>query len=358
VTPSPHIIVPTGDSAPLTYGLSENRGFYSLDAQAGRPLILVLVGDLPFQETVALLDVLQKRSAAFSQFEVDIVFLVHAQVERTAYSQAESSPTSDTSGISVVRCEAEVFKRWGLVANRPVAVVLDRSGRVVGSTDGDDAEATVALLLAAVSALPREPPREVALPAPVLFVQSIFSESQCRELISHFENNPHIVGGMASVDANGATIHKVDETKKRRSDFVLQPTDRYYALVMERLIRVCLPEMKRAFHFDACHTDRILIARYDETGGYFRRHRDNAAPNVAFRQFALSVNLNADYEGGYLQFPESSPHRYRPNSGAGIIFSSSLLHEATAVTKGIRYVLLTFFHNAEAQTRWLASQRS
>jgi predicted 2-oxoglutarate/Fe(II)-dependent dioxygenase YbiX len=124
---------------------------------------------------------------------------------------------------------------------------------------------------------------------------------------------------------------------------------------MERLVRICLPEMRKAFHFEARHTDRILIARYDDTGGYFHRHRDNVAPSVSFRQFALSVNLNSGYDGGYLQFPEFNSHRYRPSEGAGIIFSSSLLHEATPITRGSRYVLLTFFHNAEAQDRWLAS---
>ena len=72
------------------------------------------------------------------------------------------------------------------------------------------------------------------------------------------------------------------------------------------LSRACVPEMKKAFQFDACHTDRVLIARYDDTGGYFRRHRDNSSPAVAFRQFALSVNLNSEeYEGGTLSSPNS-----------------------------------------------------
>ncbi len=76
------------------------------------------------------------------------------------------------------------------------------------------------------------------------------------------------------------------------------------------------------------HTDRILVARYDDSGGYFRRHRDNIGTSVAFRQFALSVNLNAEaYEGGYLLFPEYNDHRYRPRTGEGMVFSASLLHE-------------------------------
>ena len=64
------------------------------------------------------------------------------------------------------------------------------------------------------------------------------------------------------------------------------------------------------------HTDRLLLARYD-FGGFFLRHRDNSAPGVEFRQFALSVNLNDDYDGGHVTFPEYNSRRYRPPAGGG-----------------------------------------
>ena len=232
---------------------------------------------------------------------------------------------------------------------------MDRATRVVAVIDAGEADAAEAAL-AAVAVLPREAAQAVILPAPVLHVPGIFSPAFCRELIAHFETSPHQVGGMAAIDAQGNAVHKIDAAKKHRNDFVLGPRDPYLSGVLNGLIRSVLPEMKKAFHIDACHTDRFVIARYDDAGGYFRRHRDNAAPAVAFRQFALSVNLNSEeYEGGDLLFPEYNSHRYKPGTGAGVVFSCSLLHEAAPVTKGRRYVLLTFLHNAEAQSRWLAS---
>jgi hypothetical protein len=45
---------------------------------------------------------------------------------------------------------------------------------------------------------------------------------------------------------------------------------------------------------------------------------------VAFRRFAISVNLNAGglnagaYEGGHLPFPEYNGHRYGPVTGEGL----------------------------------------
>ncbi|MEJ1976453.1 MAG: 2OG-Fe(II) oxygenase [Acetobacteraceae bacterium] len=139
-------------------------------------------------------------------------------------------------------------------------------------------------------------------------------------------------------------------SKKRRRDWLLQPGDGVHERVLALLFGRCIPEIRRAFQHAVSHTDRILVARYDETGGYFRRHRDNVGKGVAFRQFALSVNLNSDaYEGGHLLFPEYNDHRYRPATGEGIVFSASLLHEATPVTRGCRYVLLTFLHDAAAE---------
>jgi predicted 2-oxoglutarate/Fe(II)-dependent dioxygenase YbiX len=66
----------------------------------------------------------------------------------------------------------------------------------------------------------------------------------------------------------------------------------------------------------------------------------------------MSLLLNDDYEGGYLRFPEYGLHRYRTKAGGACIFSCSLLHEATDVTAGLRFELLSFFYGeAEAKMR-------
>ena len=71
-------------------------------------------------------------------------------------------------------------------------------------------------------------------------------------------------------------------------------------------------------------------------------HRDDVPPTT-YRRFAMSINLNTEeFEGGELRFPEFGDHRYRPDNGTAIVFSSSLLHEALHVTAGRRLVLLAF----------------
>ena len=106
-------------------------------------------------------------------------------------------------------------------------------------------------------------------------------------------------------------------------------------------------EVEKAFRFRVTRIERYIVARYDaEDGGYFRPHRDNRTSGTAHRQFACSINLNAeDFEGGDLRFPEYGTRTYRPPTGGAVVFSCSLLHEATPVTRGARYAFLPFFYD-------------
>ena len=86
----------------------------------------------------------------------------------------------------------------------------------------------------------------------------------------------------------------------------------------------------------------MLISSFsDDREDFFAPHRDNLRQTQK-RRFAMSLNLNEGYEGGELWFPEYGKHKYLPAAGAGVIFSCSLLHEALPVTKGQRWVMVTF----------------
>ena len=77
---------------------------------------------------------------------------------------------------------------------------------------------------------------------------------------------------------------------------------------------------------------------------------------TAHRRFAVSINLHAeDFEGGDLRFPEFGPRTYRPPTGGAVVFSCSLQHEATPVTRGRRYAFLPFFYDEEGERIRLAN---
>lgn len=83
--------------------------------------------------------------------------------------------------------------------------------------------------------------------------------------------------------------------------------------------------------------ERYIVACYAaEDGGHFNAHRDNTTKGTAHRRFAVSISLNSDFEGGEIVFPEYGPKGYKPPPGGAVVFSCSLLHAVTKVTRGRR----------------------
>jgi predicted 2-oxoglutarate/Fe(II)-dependent dioxygenase YbiX len=63
----------------------------------------------------------------------------------------------------------------------------------------------------------------------------------------------------------------------------------------------------------------------------------------------VSLFLNGgEYEGGYLRFPEFGPALYTAPTGGAVVFGCSMLHEATRVTRGKRYMFLPFLYDDAA----------
>jgi hypothetical protein len=84
--------------------------------------------------------------------------------------------------------------------------------------------------------------------------------------------------------------------------------------------------------------ERFLVGCYRaEDSGHFAPHRDNTTKGTAHRRFAASVNLNSDFDGGEVSFPEYNPRGFKPPPGGAVVFSCSLLHSVSKVTRGQRY---------------------
>jgi predicted 2-oxoglutarate/Fe(II)-dependent dioxygenase YbiX len=127
------------------------------------------------------------------------------------------------------------------------------------------------------------------------------------------------------------------------------------ARVRDRLVL----EIERAFQFRATRIERHIAACYEgETTGHFRAQRDNTTRGTAHRRFAVTINLNAgEYEGGELSFPKYGRRTYLAPTGAAIVFSCSLLHEALPVTRGRRYAYLPFLYDDGAARVRAANRR-
>ncbi len=194
-------------------------------------------------------------------------------------------------------------------------------------------------------------------PAPILLLPGVFEPDLCRHLIDVFERDGGRETGFMQ-DSEGKSIERFDRDWKRRRDIMLSDPG-LVAAIRARIGRRVCPEIKKAFQFMVSRTERDLISRYDaEDSGHFAPHRDDTGLSVAHRRFAMSIPLNDDFEGGEIRFPEYSPHRYKGAPGTAIVFSSSILHGVSTVTKGSRYVFLTFLFDEAAEKLRLANLNS
>ena len=211
--------------------------------------------------------------------------------------------------------------RSAVGAARPVGVVVDANGRVAAimPTPVPDVVVALATTLYAASA-----PTVVLNQAPVL--DRVLEPPLCAALVDHWQRGNKLVDGVASI----VGANRADADIKRRVDVPLDD-NQLFVLVRDCLVRRLMLAILQAFHSRVVQIEMPCIGCYDVSyGGWFRRHRDNTTPYTVHRQFALSLNLNADteYDGGQVRFPEFGRQLYRPAAGGAMVFSCSLLHEA------------------------------
>jgi len=241
--------------------------------------------------------------------------------------------------------DAEGTARTLFGAGSETRLVLIAPNRHIAYTGGDAAAAQAALQRIAAT---REPVVMVSHP-PVLIVPDVFSRADCQKLINIFamQGQTFVEPGHGTLPPGNADYkQKIPEygRKDRIDHWIRQPETN--AFIDDRLSRRLFPEIQKSFQYKITRREVYRIGAYEgERGGELHGHRDNTRPMVAHRRFACSINLNTEqFEGGELRYPEFGNQLYRPETGAAITFSCSLLHEPMHVTKGRRFVLLAFLY--------------
>lgn len=224
---------------------------------------------------------------------------------------------------------------------------LDPGLRVLHVDRGGDPQTHLANALAAIAEVAPPPPLvERRSVVPVLVIPRVIERATCEELIQWWhERGTHRSGTIDAFANRQIELGYSEASKKRRDHDVADPA--LIGRLNDIMQRRVFPEVLKTFQYRATQTTGYKIACYldpNAEGGYFRAHRDNIAPMSAHRRFAVSLLLNpaADYAGGALHFPEYGSEAFKPEAGETLVFSCSLLHEVTEVTRGQRFVLLTF----------------
>jgi peroxiredoxin/predicted 2-oxoglutarate/Fe(II)-dependent dioxygenase YbiX len=236
----------------------------------------------------------------------------------------------------------------GAVALRRFWMVLNPTLRVRAiipfREDGSDCE-EVAAYLRALPPLGQFAGFEI--PAPILIIPDVFEPGLCRHLIGLYEQHGGAESGFMR-EINGKTVPAHDPNHKRRKDYTISDPELVRQL-QSRIIRRINPEIEKVHFFKPTRMERYIVSCYAaEDGGHFRAHRDNTTSGTAHRRFAVSINLNADFEGGEVSFPEYGPRSYKAPLGGAVVFSTPLLHAVSKVTSGRRFAFLPFLYDEAA----------
>jgi peroxiredoxin len=229
---------------------------------------------------------------------------------------------------------------------RPIVYVLDPALRVLAALKPDGRHNAYASLFALLDRVPKTAPAYVAsVQAPVLVLPRIFEPALCETLIDYYgRSNPQDSGFMR--DIGGVTTTVFDYRHKRRRD-CLVADEALRKACMVRIYDRLAPEIHKAFQVRVTRMERYMVACYDsKEAAHFAPHRDNTTKGTAHRRFAVSLFLNTGaYDGGFLRFPEFGSALYAAPAGGAVVFSCSLLHEATTVTRGRRFMFLPFLYD-------------
>lgn len=320
-----------GQPAPWFAAPTPSNRDFQFDSAGGRYVLLLFLPQEPDLRAMAL-----KALAAHQSLFDD----VHASAFVVFQDRGMIPGLKDMRGLRWMFDVGPITARYG---PEPHWLLLDPTLRVLTAAPIEEAEA----IFAELAALP-PPPQHAGVPlhAPVLIAPNIFEPELCEALIAlHQADGGRFTGVMR--DEGERTVAVMDELKKRR-DVLVEPRE-LQAAIHARLERRLFPLVHMALGFAVTRTERLLVSCYDaDDGGIFHPHRDNTTQGTAHRRFACSLNLNDDFEGGDLRFAEYGPATYRPPKGGAVVFSCSLMHEATKLASGRRYAFLPFFYDEAA----------
>lgn len=348
-------LLQAGDPAPWFCARTPTNSRYVFDTAAGRYIVLCFLGTAGDPAGQAAMQAMLSRNDLFNDHHMTL-FAISNDPE----DESTGRLTNRIPGIRVMwDFDLAIGKLYGTIAKDVVPgagrvaatrcwVIIDPTLRIIATIPFRANGADLVECLQQLDALP--PPDQfagVTLQAPILFLPRVFEPDLCRELINRYETHGGFESGfMREVD--GRTVGIEDPKHKRRKDHIL--TDPMLIETLQaRFLRRVVPEIGKIHQFKVTRMERYIVSCYAaEDGGHFGAHRDNTTSGTAHRRFAVSVNLNADFDGGEVSFPEYGPRSFKAPPGGAVVFSCSLLHRVSRVTRGRRYAFLPFLYDDQA----------
>lgn len=342
-----------GDPAPWFEQRNTSSERYHFDTVGGRYIVLCFFGSAAAEHGKTALAAIERNR---SLFDDDKIALFGVSLDPADEKQGRIK--EQLPGIRHFwDADGKVSMLYGVLtappgpqsAAFPVWYVLDPTLRVMKTVpfrkDGSDATDVMDYLR-------RLPPAPLfagtELQAPVLFLPNVFEPEFCARLMDLYKSTGGVESGFMR-EMHGKTVAVSDYGHKRRRDHLIDDPA-LQVEVQKRIHRRIHPEIKKAFQFNVSRIERYIVACYRaEDNAHFKAHRDDTTKGTAHRRFAVTINLNSEFEGGELSFPEYGPRSFKPPPGGAVVFSCSLLHAVSRVTQGERFCFLPFLYDEAAK---------
>lgn len=340
-----------GDPAPWFEQRSSGSPRYHFDTVGGRYVILCFFGSAGSAHAQAALSTIRENRALF-----DDKSFAFFGVSLDPTDETESRVQESVPGIRFFwDFDGKISSLYGVFNSsdketiQPVWFVLDPALRVIRivpfRSDAQDGAEIISYLRGL-------PPVNrfagVELQAPVLYLPNVFEPSFCTRLIELYKSSGGVESGFMR-EVNGMTVSINDYGHKRRRDHLIED-EALQQEIQLRIYRRIHPEIQKAFQFNVTRIERYIVACYRaEDKAHFKAHRDDITKGTAHRRFAVTINLNDAFEGGELSFPEYGSRSFKPPPGGAVVFSCSLLHAVSTVTKGERFAFLPFLYDEAAR---------
>lgn len=348
-------LLSAGDPAPWFKQRSFANPDYSFDTAAGRYVVLCYFASAADPHAQAAIEAVRARPDIFTDDFASFFGISLDQGDEAEKRVADSYP-----GYRFFwDFDAKIGKLYGAVSAsadsgqnavevRRTWFVLDPTLRVMRTIPFRPDRGDIAELVDFMSRLP--PPVRFAgfeVSAPILILPQVFEAEFCEHLIGLYNEHGGEESGFMR-ERDGKTVGIKDYSHKRRKDYHLSD-EGLIKQTQQRVLRRVVPEILKVHQFRVTRMERYLVGCYSaEDGGHFNSHRDNTTSGTAHRRFAVSINLNDDFDGGEVGFPEYGPKRYKAPPGGAVVFSCSLLHSVSRVTRGSRYAFLPFLYDDAA----------
>lgn len=331
-----------GDPAPWftapMLGQAANADF---DKAGGRHVLLLFFGSAAIPACEAALRLVEANAGLLNDGRAA---LLGVTVDQRDVTEGRLAALQRAGMHVIVDADRRVSALYGAVRHgaesvtfHPYWLLLDPMLRVAGLFPLQSGGEAIAALRRQLDARP------VEATAPALVLPNVLDPDFVAQLIElHDRHGGAESGVMRRIGDRTVETHH-HKVKRRRDHFIQDAA--VQARLRDAIMLRLVPMIERCFQYRPTEIERYIVSCYDSANGaHFAPHRDNTTPATAHRRFAVTINLNDDYDGGDLRFPEFGARCYRAPCGGAIVFSCSLLHEVTRMTAGRRYATLPFLY--------------